>query len=158
MNFRAEKKRSCVCVCVCMSVSLCVKLYVASKYNKTLRSEKFCNCVQETCMSKYPWVTSCIKISSCDNTHTFPVVQAPSPSSPLYLQALMPTPEDQADTIASRKLTSERDSSAGSSQSDSQEGNSNDSSGDGAVSSLTLPEPYENPFLKPAKRIKLKPL
>jgi len=106
-----------------------------------------------------PEHTSCIKISSCDNnTHTFPVVQAPSPSSPLYLQALMPTPEDQADTIASRKLASERDSSAGNSQSDSQEGNSNDSSGDGAVSSLTLPEPYENPFLKPAKRIKLKPL
>ena len=92
------------------------------------------------------------------HTHTHTVVIPPSPSAPLYLQALMPTPEDQVDTIAAGKLTNESDSSAENSQSDSQEGNSNDSTGDGAVASLTPPEPYENPFTKPAKRIKLRPL
>ena len=70
----------------------------------------------------------------------------------------MPTPEDQVDTIAAGKLTNESDSSPENSQSDSQEGNSNDPSGDSVVTSQSPPEPYENPFMKPAKRIKLRPL
>ena len=77
---------------------------------------------------------------------------------PVYLQSLMPTPEDQVDTIATEKSANEESLSAENSQSDLQEGNSNETNVDtpGSSSIGTSSETYENPFLKPAKRIKLK--
>ena len=95
-------------------------------------------------------------------THTHTVSSCPTPTAPLYLQALMPTPEDQIDTVASEKLTNEENTSAEIDQSDSQEGNLNlkdSSAGDasgGPKDVQDTSETYENPFLKPAKRIKLK--
>ena len=85
-----------------------------------------------------------------------PVVQSPSPSLPLYLQALMPSPEDGQDGLASEDdqksmeqegpLVEQADSQVGDSPAESME------LSEGATQSET----FENPFLKPPKRIKLK--
>lgn len=98
------------------------------------------------------------------------MVKGPAPTTPLYLTTLLPSPEDRVDTVASEKATSEEDSAEGS-QLDSQpqeatrlkfeeptaDGGHPASGwvgrpGDGQSSGS---EAYENPFLKPPKRLKL---
>lgn len=85
-------------------------------------------------------------------------MQTPPLSSPLYLQALMPAPEDRQDSIATdeeQKAVDGEVSLTESRQMDVQMGESPTESMDtGEGSSQT--ETYENPFLKPPKRIKLK--
>lgn len=86
------------------------------------------------------------------------VVQTPPPSSPLYLQALMPAPEDRQDNVAVDEEQKAIDGEVPlieSRRADVQVGESPVESMDtGEGSSQT--ETYENPFLKPPKRIKLK--
>ena len=72
----------------------------------------------------------------------------------------MPTLEDQVD-VAAEKPTNEEGRTAESNQSDSQERNLNSSQPELSAASSDLnmqtsAEPYENPFLKPAKKIKLR--
>ena len=74
----------------------------------------------------------------------------------------MPTLEDQVD-VAAEKPTNEEGQTAESNQSNSQEKDSNSSQPElsAATSSSDLnmqtsAERYENPFLKPAKKIKLR--
>ena len=86
-----------------------------------------------------------------------PVVTTPSPTAPLYLQALVPNAEDQMDTIATEKTTNEESTGVGIDQSELPEGDSNEPMDMNDSSSVqNTAETYENPFLKPAKRIKLK--
>ena len=74
-------------------------------------------------------------------------------SEPAYLQALMPTPEDQADAVATDKLTNQDNPSPEASQSDGS--TSQPGGGDQASVGVSV-DTFVNPFLKPPKRIKLR--
>lgn len=95
-----------------------------------------------------------------DKSGLYTMVTCPSPSSPLYLQALIPTPDDAVDTVASEKLAEEitpsptdcRAKLPGPLQSDQPAVQNEEKD---FVDSQEL---YENPFLKPPKRIRLRPL
>jgi hypothetical protein len=111
-----------------------------------------------------------------DKYGVYTVVTCPSPSSPLYLQALMPTPDDAVDSVAADKLANEKSSPPPPPHSET---HSRLPTGSGSVTT-TAPaqsdaaaasggdkeerelaesqELYENPFLKPPKRIRLKML
>ena len=88
------------------------------------------------------------------------VVETPPPSfAPLYLTALMPAPEDSQDTIATDE--EQKTSTAGEApliEGRLQVGESPTESMDTGPGSEGSPltETYENPFLKPPKRVKLK--
>ena len=88
------------------------------------------------------------------------VVHTPPPSSsPLYLQALMPAPEDGQDSIATDDDQKASDGGVPlieSRQVDIQVGESPAESMDTGGEGSSQTETYENPFLKPPKRIKLK--
>ena len=86
------------------------------------------------------------------------VVVSPPPSSPLYLQALMPSPEDAQDSVAaddSQKTLDQESPLVEGKLAMEQVGNSPAEPMDLGEGS-TPAETYENPFLKPPKRIKLK--
>lgn len=86
------------------------------------------------------------------------VVESPSSTTPLYLQALIPSPEDTQDGVAGdgdqKAITKESPSLEGR-QADSQVGNPPAEPME-LSEGTTQPETYENPFLKPPKRVKLK--
>ena len=90
------------------------------------------------------------------------VVASPtsSSSSPLYLQALMPAPEDSHDSIATEddQIKASRGEAPliESRQVDVQVGESPPESMDTGGEGGSQTEAYENPFLKPPKKIKLK--
>ena len=87
------------------------------------------------------------------------VVHPPPLSSPLYLQALMPTPEDSQDSITTDEEQKTSDGEIPlieSRQVDVQVGESPSESMDTGGDGSSQTETYENPFLKPPKRIKLK--
>ena len=90
------------------------------------------------------------------------VVANPIPTSPVYLQALMPAPDDKADKTTSVNTSDELHPSEESSQSqtDSLQSRESGAMEDDEQSQTFVPEAestesYENPFLKPAKRVKL---
>ncbi len=91
----------------------------------------------------------------------------PAPTTPLYLHALLPSPKDEVDTVANEKPANEDDTPDNSQSSSSQEAAQKSESeeavgGERALGTRDgLPggsETYENPFLKPPKRMKLKQL
>ena len=87
------------------------------------------------------------------------VVHPPPLSSPLYLQALMPAPEDSQDSITTDEEQKTSDGEVPlieSRQVDVQVGESPAESMDTGGDSGSQTETYENPFLKLPKRIKLK--
>ena len=83
-------------------------------------------------------------------------MKAVPPDRPIYLQALMPSAEDALDTTD--KDGSEADDSSESQKEDSQ-GDEKEMTMDVSLTSSerameTSLEAYENPYLKPAKRMK----
>ena len=86
------------------------------------------------------------------------VVLSPAPSSPLYLQALMPAPEDDHDSVATdgeQKPLDQESPVLDSTGAQAMEGESPPESMEVGESSSQM-DSYENPFLKPPKRVKLK--
>lgn len=87
------------------------------------------------------------------------VVSCPPLTCPLYLQALMPTAEDAVDTVASEKLSEEKSTPSPTDPHSKlptcPQLEQPSVKTEGTAESQEL---YENPFLKPPKRIRLKPL
>ena len=85
------------------------------------------------------------------------VVNNPSPSTPLYMQALMPSPEDSHDSVATdddqRAVDQESPLVEGKQQTAELVGKSPPEPMDVGEGSIPA-ETYENPFLKPPRRIK----
>ena len=92
------------------------------------------------------------------HTHTHTVVSCSSSPSPLYLEALMPTPEDATDPTASESAPDKSPSPPTSSHSRRLSSKSNDPGGMKEEKDFGAQDFFENPFLKPPKRIQLKPL
>ena len=85
-------------------------------------------------------------------------MSTPPPASPLYLQALMPAPEDRQNKLATdeeQKVMDGEAPSIESRQMDIQVGESPPESME-TDEAGSQTETYENPFLKPPKRVKLK--
>jgi transcription initiation factor TFIID subunit 8 len=99
-----------------------------------------------------------------DKYGLYTVVTCQPPSGPLYLQALVPTPAEAADTVAAEKLASSGDktpspsdprsklpATAATGRPDGGPGSQGEEKGLNDSQEL-----YENPFLKPPKRIRLR--
>ena len=85
-------------------------------------------------------------------------MDTPSPGTPLYMQALMPSPEDSHDSVATddeQRAVDQESPLVEGKQTAEVVGKSPPEPMDIGEGS-TPAETYENPFLKPPKRIKLK--
>lgn len=102
--------------------------------------------VKSPLLSRYIYVYTCTKFSL--------VVTCQPPESPLYLRSLMPTPADSIDTVATEKTATDMSPSPADPSHTGSESTANKTEEEKEFNDSQ--ELYENPFLKPPKRIRLK--
>eukprot|EP00731_Ephydatia_muelleri_P019894 Em0012g719a len=95
-----------------------------------------------------------------DPSGSFTVIINVAPTVPAYLQALMPSPEDQIEPAIMVSSQNEDSMVEDGEQGGTHGGGGGDASEDTPTSPVNAQgnsERFENPFMKPAKRVKVKP-